>query len=43
MSCFSAADESAHYGFSVCLLLDRYRDALGWERYCSSSMQTEKP
>lgn len=31
MSCFSASDESAHFGFSVCQLLDRYRDHLGWE------------
>lgn len=30
MSCFSAADESAHYGFSVCMLLEQYRDQLGW-------------
>jgi methylase of polypeptide subunit release factors len=30
MSCFSSADESAHYGFSVCLLLERYRDRLRW-------------
>jgi methylase of polypeptide subunit release factors len=30
MSCFSSADESAHYGFSVCLLLERYREQLGW-------------
>ena len=30
MSCFSCADESAHYGFSVCLLLERYRDQLRW-------------
>ena len=32
MSCFSSADESAHYGFSVCMLLEQYRDQLGWER-----------
>ena len=32
MSCFSAADESAHYGFSVCMLLEQYRAQLGWER-----------
>jgi hypothetical protein len=32
VSCFSAADESAHYGFSVCALLRQYRAALGWER-----------
>lgn len=31
MTCFSSADESAHYGFSVCMLLDRYRAQLGWE------------
>src|SRR3954453_9068066 len=30
MSCFSSADESAHYGFSVCMLLEQYRDQLGW-------------
>ncbi|HEX2075872.1 MAG TPA: methylase [Geodermatophilus sp.] len=30
MSCFSSADESAHYAFSVCLLLERYRDQLRW-------------
>ncbi len=33
MSCFSSVDESAHYGFSVCLLLDRYRDELGWQEH----------
>jgi methylase of polypeptide subunit release factors len=27
---FSSADESAHYGFSVCLLLERYREQLRW-------------
>jgi hypothetical protein len=32
VSCFSSADESAHYGFSVCMLLQHYRDQLGWER-----------
>jgi hypothetical protein len=32
VSCFSAADESAHYGFSVCVLLQRYRAELDWER-----------
>lgn len=32
MSCFSSVDESAHYGASVCMLLDEYRDRLGWER-----------
>jgi len=31
MSCFDAADESAHYGFSVCMLLTRYRDELRWD------------
>jgi len=31
VSCFSAADESAHYGFSVCMLLSQYRDHLRWE------------
>src|SRR5918998_1341501 len=31
MTCFSSADESAHYGFSVCMLLERYRSQLGWE------------
>jgi hypothetical protein len=31
MSCFSSSDESAHYGFSVCLLLEQYRQQLGWE------------
>lgn len=30
MSCFSSADESAHYGCSVCLLLEQYRRQLGW-------------
>jgi hypothetical protein len=30
MSCFSSADESAHYGFSVCMLLEQYRAQLGW-------------
>jgi hypothetical protein len=30
VSCFSSADESAHYGFSVCMLLDQYRRQLGW-------------
>ncbi|MGY1917171.1 methylase [Blastococcus sp. SYSU DS0973] len=30
MTCFSSTDESAHYGFSVCMLLDRYRDQLPW-------------
>jgi methylase of polypeptide subunit release factors len=28
MSCFSSADESAHYGFSVCMLLEQYREHL---------------
>jgi len=32
VSCFSAADESAHYGFSVCMLLEQYRAQLGWDR-----------
>ena len=31
MSCFSSADESAHYGFSVCMLLEQYRTQLRWE------------
>ncbi len=31
MSCFSSSDESAHYGFSVCMLLDQYRAQLRWE------------
>jgi hypothetical protein len=31
MSCFRSADETAHYGFSVCMLLDQYRRQLGWE------------
>src|SRR5215218_7319124 len=31
MTCFSSADESAHYGFSVCMLLEQYRSALRWE------------
>src|SRR5919205_1082182 len=30
MSLFSSTDESAHYGFSVCMLLQRYRDPLRW-------------
>ncbi|MGY2005176.1 methylase [Blastococcus sp. SYSU DS1024] len=30
MTCFSSTDESAHYGLSVCMLLDQYRDQLGW-------------
>ena len=30
VSCFSSADESAHYGFSVCMLLSQYRQQLGW-------------
>jgi predicted RNA methylase len=30
MTCFSSADESAHYGFSVCLLLEHYRAQLHW-------------
>jgi hypothetical protein len=32
VSCFSSADESAHYGFSVCMLLQHYREQLDWER-----------
>src|SRR5215213_1940403 len=31
MTCFSSADESAHYGFSVCMLLEHYRGQLRWE------------
>ena len=31
MTCFSAVDESAHYGFSVCLLLEQYRTQLRWD------------
>jgi methylase of polypeptide subunit release factors len=31
MTCFSSADESAHYGFSVCMLLERYRSQLRWD------------
>ncbi|MFD2093674.1 methyltransferase [Blastococcus deserti] len=31
MTCFSSADESAHYGFSVCMLLEHYRSHLRWE------------
>jgi hypothetical protein len=31
MSCFSSADESAHYGFSVCVLLQQYREQLRWD------------
>ncbi len=30
MNCFDSADESAHYGFSVCMLLNQYRDRLRW-------------
>ena len=33
MSCFSSADESAHYGFSVCMLLEQYRSQLRWEEH----------
>jgi methylase of polypeptide subunit release factors len=33
VSCFSSIDESAHYGFSVCLLLDQYRTELGWAEH----------
>ena len=32
MNCFSAVDESAHYGFSVCMLLEQYREQLDWAR-----------
>jgi hypothetical protein len=32
VSCFSSADESAHYGFSVRMLLRQYREWLRWER-----------
>jgi methylase of polypeptide subunit release factors len=32
VTCFSSADESAHYGFSVCMLLDQYRSQLRWEQ-----------
>jgi len=31
MSCFSSADESAHYGFSVAMLLQQYRQQLRWD------------
>ncbi len=31
MTCFSSADESAHYGFSVCMLLEQYRSQLRWD------------
>jgi methylase of polypeptide subunit release factors len=31
VTCFSSADESAHYGFSVCMLLEQYRPQLRWE------------
>ena len=31
MTCFSSADESAHYGFSVCMLLEHYRAQLHWD------------
>jgi methylase of polypeptide subunit release factors len=30
MSTFDSADESAHYGFSVCMLLRQYADPLRW-------------
>src|ERR671917_2248785 len=33
MTCFSSADESAHYGFSVCMLLEHYRSQLAWEEH----------
>ncbi|RBY78798.1 methylase [Geodermatophilus sp. TF02-6] len=32
MSWFSSADESAHYGSSVCILLQHYCRELGWEQ-----------
>jgi predicted RNA methylase len=32
VTCFSSADESAHYGFSVCMLLEQYRAQLRWEQ-----------
>ena len=32
MSAFASVEESAHYGFSVCLLLRHYRRRLGWEK-----------
>jgi methylase of polypeptide subunit release factors len=31
VTCFSSTDESAHYGFSVCMLLQQYRAQLRWE------------
>jgi methylase of polypeptide subunit release factors len=31
VSCFDSADESAHYGFSVCMLLTQYREQLHWQ------------
>lgn len=33
MGCFSSADESAHYGSSVCMLLEQYRSQLAWEAH----------
>jgi predicted RNA methylase len=33
VGCFSSADESAHYGFSVCMLLEQYRAQLGWDAH----------
>jgi hypothetical protein len=30
VTCFSSSDESAHYGFSVSMLLGQYRDQLRW-------------
>ena len=33
MGCFSSADETAHYGFSVCMLLEEYREQLGWDAH----------
>jgi predicted RNA methylase len=32
MSLFSSSDESAHYGYSVCMLLQCYREQLRWEQ-----------
>jgi methylase of polypeptide subunit release factors len=33
VGCFSSADESAHYGFSVCMLLEQYRAQLNWDAH----------
>jgi predicted RNA methylase len=33
VGCFSSVDESAHYGFSVCMLLEQYRTQLGWDAH----------